>query len=64
MTKNFQAFLELDKTKYIDEYVVIVDEKPVATGKDIVSLLDEVRKKYPRKVPFVAKIPDKTVLVL
>lgn len=64
MTKNFQAFLELDRTKYIDEYVVIIDKKLVAAGKDIVSLLKGVRKRYPRKVPFVAKIPDKTVLVL
>lgn len=63
MTKNFQAFLELDKAKYIDKYVVIVDKKLVAAGKDIVSMLKSVKKKYPRKVPFVAKIPERAVLV-
>jgi len=64
MTKNFQAFLKLDKSKYINEYVVIIDKKLVAAGKDIVSLLRTVRKKYPKKIPFVAKIPEKSVLVL
>jgi len=64
MTKNFQAFLKLDKAKYVNEYIVIVDEKLVASGKDIVSMLKSVCKKYPKKIPFVAKVPEKSVLVL
>lgn len=64
MTKNFQAFLKLDKSKYTDEYIVIIDRKIVASGKDITSLLKSVRKRYPKKLPFVAKIPEKSVLVL
>jgi len=64
MTKNFQAFLKLDKAKYVNKYVVIVDKKLVASGRDIVSMLKIVRRKYPKKTPFVAKIPEKSVLVL
>ena len=64
MTKNFQAFLKLDKSKYANEYIIIVDNKLVATGKDIVSMLKAIHKKYPKKMPFVAKIPEKSVLVL
>jgi hypothetical protein len=64
MTKNFQAFLKLDKSKYLNEYVVIVDKKLVANGKDIASMLKIVSKKYPKKTPFIAKIPDKSALVL
>lgn len=64
MSENFQAFLKLDKEKYVNEYVVIVNKKLIATGKDIVSMLKSVRKKYPKYTPFVAKIPNKSVLVL
>ena len=64
MSENFQAFLRLDVDKYANGYVVIVDKKVVASGKDIVSMLKKTRKKYPRRIPFVAKIPDKSVLVL
>lgn len=64
MTKNFQTFLRLDKTKFANQYVVIIDKKLVASGRDIVSMLKSVRKKYPKKTPFIAKIPDKSVLVL
>ena len=64
MTKNFQAYLKLDKTKYLNKYIVIVDRKLVASGKNIASILKTVSKKYPKKTPFVAKIPDKSALVL
>lgn len=64
MSKNFQAFLKLNKTKHVNEYVVLVNEKLVAAGCDIAAILKSVRKKYPKATPFVAKIPDKSVLVL
>lgn len=64
MSKNFQAYLELDTSKYLNQYIIMIDKKVVANGKDIVSMLKTVRKKYPRRTPFIAKIPEKSVLVL
>jgi hypothetical protein len=64
MSENFQAYLELDISKYLNQYIVIIDKKVVANGKDIVSMLKSVRKKYPHKTPLIAKIPEKSVLVL
>lgn len=64
MSENFQAFLKLDTSKYLNQYIVMIDKKVVANGKDIVSMLKSVRKKYPRKTPCIAKIPEKSVLVL
>ena len=55
---------ELNKEKYTNEYVVIVNKKLVAAGCDIVAMLKSARKKYPGSTPFIAKIPDKSVLVL
>jgi hypothetical protein len=62
--KNLEAYLRLNKTRYKDLYVVLVDGKPVAKGKAIDKILRNVRKSYPRKVPFVAKVPGDEVLVL
>lgn len=64
MTKNFQAYLKLDKSKLTNKYVVIVDSKVVQTGIDIQKLLKKVKEKYPSKTPFVAKIPSSELLVL
>ncbi len=64
MSKNLQAFLKLDKSNLINQYVVIVNKKVVATGTDIETMLKKTKKQYPSQVPFVAKVPDKQVLVL
>ena len=64
MSKNLEAYLRLNKTRYKDQYVVLVDGKLVARGKEIETILKKVRKSYPRRVPFVAKVPGDEVLVL
>ena len=64
MSKNLEAYLKLNKARYRDQYVVLVDGKLVAKGKDIEKMLKGVQKSYPRKVPFVAKVPGDEVLVL
>jgi hypothetical protein len=64
MSKNLEAYLRLNKARYRDQYVVLVDGKLVAKGKNIEKILTRVRKSYPRKVPFVAKVPGNAVLVL
>ena len=64
MSKNLDAYLRLNKARYKEQYVVLVDGKLVAKGKDIVKILKRVHKTYPRQVPFVAKVPGDKVLVL
>ncbi len=64
MSHNFQTFLKLDTSQYLDQYIVMIDKKIIAHGKDIIGLLKSVRKRYPHKTPFIAKIPEKSVLVL
>jgi len=64
MSENFKAFMELDETKYINEYVMIVQGKVVAHGEDAKNLLFEVRTQYPKEIPLIAKIPPEGIVVL
>ncbi len=64
MTENFEAYLNLDKKGLENKYVIIVNGKAVAKGEDIENMLTKVKKRYPGKTPFVAKIPDERMLVL
>jgi hypothetical protein len=64
MTKNFEAYLKLDKTGLQNKYVIIVDGKTIAKGEDIEDMLIKVRQEHPQKTPFVAKVPDERMLVL
>ena len=64
MTKNFEAYYELDKTGLENKYVILVNGKVVAKGEDIETMLKEVLQKYPDEIPFVAKVPDKKMMII
>jgi len=64
MSKNFEAYLRLDKTDFQNKYAVIVNEKVVAKGENIEEILEMVKREYPDEIPFVAKVPDERMLVL
>ena len=64
MTKNFQAYITLDKKGLENEYVVIIDGKLFAQGNEIEDMLKDAKKNFPTKTPFVAKVPDERMLVL
>ena len=63
-SKNLAAFLKLDQRKLANQYVVIVGAKLVAAGTDLEIMLRRVKRRYPRHIPFVAKIPSPTTLIL
>ena len=64
MTKNFEAYLNLDKTGLQNKYVIIVEGKVVDKGEAIEDMLEKARQEYPDKIPFVAQVPDEKMLVL
>ena len=64
MSKNFEAYLKIDKTGLENKYVVIVNGDVVAKGEDIEKMLATVRQQYPHEMPFVAKVPDERMLIL
>jgi MinD superfamily P-loop ATPase len=64
MTKDFEAYLRLDKTGLENKYVIIVNGEVVAKGENIESMLEKVKREYPHEIPFVAKVPDERMLIL
>lgn len=64
MSKNFQAYLRLNKKGLENKYVVIVRGNVIGRGRDIEKLLFLAKKRYPKEVPLVAKIPSEEVLIL
>jgi MinD superfamily P-loop ATPase len=64
MSENLQSFLKLDVSKLTNQYVVIINKKLFAAGQDIEQMLKRAKRQYPGTIPFVAKIPDKELLVL
>lgn len=64
VSKNLQAYLKLRLPRVADQYAVLVDGKLIGTGPSLGPLLAKARRKHPRKVPAVAKVPGSQTLVL
>jgi len=64
MSKNFDAYIAMDKTGLENKYVIIVNGEVVTKGENIEEMLDRVRQEYPHERPFVAKVPEDRMLVL
>ncbi len=64
MSRNFEAYLELDKTGLENKYIIIVNGEVVTKGEDIENMLNGVMQEYPNNIPFVAKVPDERILIL
>lgn len=61
---NVDAYAKLDKTGLEGQYVVIIQGEVVAKGENIKEMLEQVKQEYPEERPFVAKVPEKRMLVL
>ena len=61
--ENYEWFLHQDLKQYSDGWVIVLDKKIVASGRDLSLLLKQVKEKYPKRTPFIAKIRNKLRLI-
>jgi len=58
---SFDAFLDMDTSKYLGEWVLISDNKVIDHSKDINDLQKQLKKC--KKTPLITKIPKKDTLI-
>lgn len=63
MKSNYQYFMQTNVEGYIGEWVAICNEEIVSHGKDIKIVYKEAKKKYPKKTPFITKIPSRQAMI-
>ncbi len=63
---DFESVTNVRKTtgKHAGEWISIIDNKIVATGTSAKGVFDETKKKYPKRIPYVMKIPSDGVMLL
>ncbi|MFA6329477.1 MAG: DUF5678 domain-containing protein [Candidatus Micrarchaeia archaeon] len=59
---NYDFFLKTDLSEHMGEWVAIVDQKIVASGKSFKKVYAEARKFHPDKTPFLSCVPDCVVI--
>jgi len=58
-SKNYEWYLSQDFSKYSGKWLAIIDQKIIASGKNVEKLINKVKDKYPNKRPFITKIRNK-----
>jgi hypothetical protein len=67
MAKNFQAYQKLNlfnrRRFKPGDYIVIAGGKLFRKGRELEKFLAQARKRYPKEVPLVAKVPQRGTFV-
>jgi len=61
---EFDFFLKADLRKYSGKYIAIVGRKVATSGTNAKEVWHRAKKKYPRSMPMLAKLPKEEVLIL
>ena len=64
ISSEFDFFIKTPLTKYEGQYVAILGRKIVSSGPSARLVWLKAKKKHPKSLPTIAKIPKKEVLVL
>lgn len=56
-SKEFEFYLKADLSKYEGKYVAIVGDEVAASGDNAKEVIEEAKRKFPDKMPTLAKIP-------
>ena len=62
--KSYEWFSQADLNRYKGRYVVIRGRRVLSSGKSPDRLLQKFRRKYPKEIPLLAKIPNDETLIL
>jgi len=63
-SKEFDFYVKANLQKYEGKYIAIVGKKVVSSGDNAKVVLDAATKKFPKKIPTLAKIPRGEALIL
>lgn len=61
---EFRFFIETPLKEYEGSYVALLGKKVVASRHLAKDVWEKARKKYPKYLPTIAKVPRKEVLVM
>lgn len=63
-SKEFEFYVKANLKEYEGKYVAIIGDKVVASGTNAKEVLEEAKRKFPNKMPALAKIPKEETLIL
>jgi hypothetical protein len=63
MESDYNWFATADLSEFSGKWVAILNKKVIASDENPRSLANEVKEKYPKEKPLLAKINNKTLIL-
>ena len=63
ITESYNYYIETDLSKYVGEWIAIVDKTIVSHDKSAKKAYKEATEKYPKMRPLLAKVPTEKALI-
>ncbi len=63
MDQNYQFFMNSNVEQYVGKWIAINNDKIIASGTNVKSVIEKAKKLNPSKKPFVTKVPEKTAMI-
>ncbi len=64
ISSEFDFFLTNPLTQFEGQYVAILGKKVISHGSSAKKVWEQAKKKYPKSLPTIAKIPKKEILIM
>ncbi len=61
--KNYQFYLEADVSRYIGEWIAVVDDKIIAHGKRLKEVAEQARLSAHGKKFLLARVPSEATMI-
>ncbi len=62
--KSYDFYVNNDLSEYAGKWVAIVGEEVVASGDNAKVVFEEAKRKFPDRLPLLAKVPKDEILIL
>ncbi|MFC1722932.1 DUF5678 domain-containing protein [Nanoarchaeota archaeon] len=60
---NHKFYLKANLDPYIGEWIAICDEQIAAHGKSVKKVISDAKRKFPKKKPLLARIPNEETMI-
>ncbi len=62
MDENYKWYQTANLDKYVGKWVVIINKKVIGSRDNVKEILEKAKRKYPNKIPFLVKVPEKILV--
>lgn len=63
MESDYEWYVKTNLSEFSGKWIAIIDKKIVSSNSDAKKLVEEIKEKYPKSKPLIAKVPNEILIL-